>query len=150
MIITGGSEVVVRFDDPEAGQGTAGTLQIAPPSKVTIEAGPYRRKTGARPTRIRLEEGGIRLARLPDHRNPRVELATPGNVAIYGLTGTDAVLMLAEQGWVLALRDGLGDLTPNDERNPTLIFALPGAGPVIRGCSGRVCGVRAHPMDSRA
>jgi hypothetical protein len=117
----GTGTVVIRFDDPQAGQGTAGTLEIAPGSRVTIDVGPYRAKERAQPTRLRIAEGAIRFARPHDHRNPRVELATPDDVAIFGLTGTDAVLQLVEQGWVLALRDGMGDLALHGKHAKVLV-----------------------------
>lgn len=108
-LITGSGTVVIRFDNP--GAGTDGTLTIAPRSKVTIEEGPYRPKTKSKPTRFRLQEGAVRFARPHDHRNPRIEFATPGDVAIFGLVGTDAALVRADFGHVFALRDGLADVT---------------------------------------
>lgn len=121
VLITGGGKVVVRFDDPEAGPGSNGTLEIAPRSKVVIDVGPYRPETRTRPTRIRLEEGAVRFARPHKSSNPRVELGTPGDVAIFGLVGTDALLVRLPMGYVLTLRDGMGDIRLNGKHAKVMV-----------------------------
>jgi len=110
ILTSGTGTIEIRFDDPAGGPAQDGRLTIGPGSKVTIDVGPYRPKSEARPTRIRVDEGAVRFDRPHHHQNARFELGIPGDTAIFGLHGTDAVLYRAADRYVLALADGMGDL----------------------------------------
>jgi len=116
IITSASGTLVIRFDSASSGLNRNGTLAIGPGSKVSIDVPPVAAGRSRTAVRVSLDKGALRFARPHRDDNPRVELHLPLSGGIFGLDGTDVLLIYHESLFHFAVLAGRAAYEPRTGR----------------------------------